>query len=150
MQPTFTPILGSALAFAFKQATTEGKITIGVLLIVSIFSWIVIISKPRQLLRPRAAAKNFFTASRSTRDPLEIARRGEEFEGAPAYELYYTGAEEIEYQLKNNPVQITRVKPVNATGSGDTDVLAREITTKISPSSFDSVRVALERAARQQ
>src|SRR5947207_1565243 len=41
----FSPILGSALEFAFKQATTEGKLTICVLIIVSVFSWTVIISK---------------------------------------------------------------------------------------------------------
>jgi biopolymer transport protein ExbB/TolQ len=32
----------------------------------------------------------------------------------------------------------------------ETDIIARQITTKISPSSFESVRVALERAASQQ
>src|SRR5208283_3609895 len=71
------------------------------------------------------------------------------------YELYYTGAEELEYQLKNNPVQVVRVKSlVNRSGpaatGAETDMLARQITTKISPSSFESVRVALERAASQQ
>src|SRR5215468_10203267 len=88
-----------ALRFAFEKATTEGKITIGVLIVVSIFSWTVIITKARQLIRARSAGKKFFTAYRETRDPLEIARRGEEFDGAPAFELYYVGAEEIEYHL---------------------------------------------------
>ena len=60
-----------------------------------------------------------------------------------------------EYHLKNNPVQVARVKSLvaaaNACATGaETDILARQITTKISPSSFDSVRVALERAASQQ
>src|SRR5215831_7668788 len=151
----FSPCFGSALDFAFKQATIEGKITIGCLLIVSIFSWTVIITKARQLIRARSATKKFFTAYRSTRDPLEMARRGEEFDGAPAYELYYTGAEETEYHLKNNPVQITTIRSRNTPppipgSSAETDILARQITTKISPSSFESVRVALERAASQQ
>ena len=48
----------------------------------------------------RKAAKKFFAAYRATRDPMEIARRGEEFDGAPAYELYYVGAEETELQLE--------------------------------------------------
>src|SRR5262245_47321147 len=106
----FSPMLASgALDFAFKQATTEGKITIVALIIVSIFSWTVIITKSRQLYRARKAANKFFKRYRETRDPLEIARKGEEFDGAPAYELYYVGAEEIEYQLKNNPVQVVRI-----------------------------------------
>src|SRR5262245_49260913 len=150
----YNPFFGSALDFAFKQATPEGKLTIGALVVVSIFSWTVIITKARQLIRARRAATKFFASYRATRDPLEIARRGEEFDGAPAYELYYTGAEETEYHLKNNPVQVVRVKSVapsqpSATGA-ETDIIARQITTKISQSSFESVQVALERAASQQ
>jgi biopolymer transport protein ExbB/TolQ len=152
---TFSPILANAMSFALKQATVEGKITIGVLFIVSIFSWMVIITKARQLIRARRAGKRFFEAYRATRDPLEIARRGEEFDGAPAYELYYTGAEEAQYHLKNNPVSVTSIKstmnPPPLPGIGaETDIIARQITTKISLSSFESVRVALERAASQQ
>jgi biopolymer transport protein ExbB/TolQ len=144
-----------AVRFAVDKATPEGKITIVVLIIVSIFSWTVIISKSRQLYRARKMGKKFFTAYRATRDPLELARSGQEFDGAPAYELYYTGAEESEYQLKNNPVQVTHVRrPASpslpsATGA-QTDYVAREITTKMSSSSFESVRVSLERAASQQ
>ena len=150
-----TPFFASALQFAFDKATPEGKTTICALLILSIFSWTVIISKARQLIRARKMGKRFFKAYRATRDPLEIARRGEQFDGAPAYELYYIGAEEIEYQLKNNPVQVSRMRSVapssgpSATGA-ETDHVARQITTKISTSSFDSVRVQLERAASSE
>src|SRR6266404_7833459 len=138
-----------ALRFAFEKATIEGKITIGVLIVVSIFSWTVIISKGRQLYRARKIGKKFFIAYRATRDPLDIYRRKEEFDGAPAYELYYTGAEETEYHLKNNPVQITRVQSIvpGISTQAQTDVIARSIPTKISHASFESVRVALERAA---
>src|SRR5215467_2868383 len=146
----FVPLFASgALRFAFEKATTEGKITIGALIVVSIFSWTVIISKARQLYRARKMGKKFFVAYRATRDPLDIYRRKEEFDGAPAYELYYTGAEETEYHLKNNPVQIQRVQSVlpGISTQAQTDVIARSITTKISHASYDSVRVALERAA---
>jgi biopolymer transport protein ExbB/TolQ len=152
----FSPCFASgALKFAFEKATTEGKITIGVLFLLSVFSWTVIISKARQLYRAIKAGKKFFAAYRETRDPLEIARRGEEFDGAPAYELYYQGAKELEYQLKNNPIHVRQIKSLmqsteaSATGA-ETDIVARQITTKISAASFDSVRVTLERAASAQ
>ena len=46
----FSPILASgALRFAFEKATPEGKITIGFLFVLSMFSWTVIITKGRQL-----------------------------------------------------------------------------------------------------
>ena len=152
----FSPFFASgALRFAFEKATTEGKMTICALVILSVFSWTVIITKARQLYRARKAAKKFFKAYRETRDPLELARRGEEFDGAPAYELYYTGAEETEYHLKNNPVQVEQFKSMASGGSPgakmvETDILARQITTKISGGSFDQVRVSLERAASAQ
>src|SRR5436190_21089964 len=144
-----TPFVASgALRFAFEKATTEGKICIGVLIVVSIFSWTVIISKARQLYRARKMGKKFFTAYRATRDPLDIYRRKEEYDGAPAYELYYTGAEEAEYHLKNNPVHIEQVRSVvpGIATQAHTDMIARAITTQISHVSFDSVGVSLARS----
>lgn len=123
------PILASgALTFAFEKATTEGKITIGVLLVLSLFSWTIIITKLRQLLIARKWAKKFFAAYASTRDPLDIKRKREDFEGAPAYQLYLRGADELDYHLKTNPVVLgTR--------------------TGITRPAFDAVKVTLEEAA---
>src|SRR5437762_6557818 len=134
MQPlALMPMFATSLAFQFalKKATTEGKITICVLALVSMFSWTVIITKARQIYRARKMAKKFFKAYRATRDPLELARQGADYDGAPAFELYYTGAEELEYHLKNNPVEVKGEK-------------------KISHSAFDSVKVTLERIASAQ
>jgi biopolymer transport protein TolQ len=141
-----------ALGFAWKHLTKEGFCTILALLVVSIFSWTVIISKARQLIRARRMSKKFYAAYRGTRDPLDIYRRKGEYDGAPAYELYVTGAEEAEYHLKNNPVHIEQpagIVPGIAT-QAHTDMIARAITTKISHASFDSVRVSLERAASEE
>jgi biopolymer transport protein ExbB/TolQ len=132
-----TSMLASgALDFAFKQATTEGKMTIGALVVVSIFSWTVIITKGRQLIRARKMGKRFFAAYRATRDPLELYRSKKEFDGAPAYELYATGAEEMEYHLKNNPLEVRR-----ASASG---AAPKPRTTR---AAFEAIRAALERAA---
>jgi biopolymer transport protein ExbB/TolQ len=141
-----------ALNFAWKHLTREGLCTIFALLIVSIFSWSVIITKTRQLLRARKMSKKFFSEYRATREPLEIFSSKKEFSGAPAFELYITGAEELSYHLKNNPVEYHPVPTFasandGSQGSGDTDIIAQSISTKISRSSFESVQVALERAA---
>lgn len=145
-------VSGSAITFAWKHLTKEGFSTIIALLIVSIFSWTVIITKARQLYRARKMSKKFFAAYRATRDPLETFRSQQEFDGAPAFELYYAGAEEMDYHLKNNPVPVQRIQSVASPGKdgalrAQTDVLARSVTTKISLTSFESVRVALEREA---
>jgi biopolymer transport protein TolQ len=129
---TFTPLLASgALQFAFEKATIEGKITIGALVIVSLLSWTVIISKARQLYRARKFTKKFFAAYRAVRDPLEIHRKQEDYDGAPVNEVYYVGVEELEYHLKNNPVTIRG-------------------QVKISQASFDTVRVVMERAVSSE
>ena len=132
MITTIHPFLASgALQFAFEKATTEGKITIGCLFLLSMFSWTIIITKFRQLWIARKASKKFFAAYSSTRDPLDIQKRGEEFDGAPAYQLYARGAEELAYQYKNNPVTVKGER-------------------RISRASFEAVKVILEEAAAAQ
>ncbi len=150
MTPMIQPMLAdNAAVFAIKNATTEGQVTVVVLLLLSLFSWTIIITKFRQLWIARRAAKKFFTAYNATRDPMDIKKRGEEFEGAPAWDLYDRGAEEILYQLKNNPVQV-KAGVIHSTGDGNTDHLSRAVTTKISPGSYEAVKVVLEEAAGAQ
>jgi biopolymer transport protein TolQ len=117
-----------ALQFAFEKATLEGKITIGALLILSLFSWTIIITKIRQLFIATKWSKRFLAAYASTRDPLDIRRQKTDFDGSPAFELYQRGAEELEYHLRENPV------PVRG-------------TARISTPSFEAVKVVLEEAA---
>src|SRR5450432_127278 len=150
---TLEPMMAAnAAVFAIKNATAEGKITVIVLLLLSLFSWTIILSKFRQLLIARAATKKFLEAYASTRDPLDIQRQNQEFDGAPAYQLYIRGADELLYQLKNNPVSVAgRLRPVVELPPGieneHTDLLAKTNVTKISTASFDAVRVTLEEAA---
>jgi biopolymer transport protein ExbB/TolQ len=144
------PILANAAVYAIENATTEGKITVIVLLILSLFSWTIIITKFRQLTIARRTTKKFMAAYASTRDPLDIKKRGEEFDGAPAYALYERGAEEVLYHLKNNPVEMKGAVAVQSLGEGNTDHLARANTTKISTASYEAVKVVLEEAAAAQ
>ncbi len=123
------PILASnAAVYAIQNATIEGKITVVVLLVLSLFSWTIILTKFRQLNIARKAAKKFLTAYSATRDPLDIRRKGEEYEGAPTYQLYISGADELDFQLKTNPVTVKGER-------------------RISTASFDAVKVVLEESA---
>ncbi len=144
------PILANAAVYAIKNATAEGKTTCAVLVLLSLFSWTIIISKIRQLAIARSSTKKFMAAYASTRDPLDIKKRGEEFEGAPAYALYERGAEEVLYHLKNNPVEVKGSVVVQSLGEGNTDHLARANTTKITTASYEAVKVVLEEAASAQ
>jgi len=64
-------------------------------------------------------------------DPLEVKRKGEEFEGAPAYQLYIRGADELDYQLTHNPVTVKNQQ-------------------RISPASYEAIKVVLEEAAASE
>ncbi len=150
------PMFANAVSFAVDKLTTEGKMTIVMLIFLSLFSWTVMISKGRQLIKASTMARKFFSAYRATREPMELYNKEQEFVGAPAYEVYFTGAEELAYHLKNNPVIVSQVDAVKSENPDDlakhaeTDYFARANTVKISGASFESVRVALERAVSAQ
>jgi biopolymer transport protein ExbB/TolQ len=126
---TIHPLLADgALQFAFEKATIEGKITIGVLFILSMFSWSIIITKSRQLAIARKAARRFLAAYATVRDPLEIKRSGAKFPGAPVFHLYVRGVEELSYHLEHNPLTV-------------------QGKTRVSAAAFDAVKVVLEETA---
>src|ERR1022692_86707 len=125
IQPVFA---SGALQFAFEKATIEGKITIGALFILSMFSWTIIITKFRQLYIARKWAKKFFTAYAATRDPLDIRNKKEDFEGAPAFQVYIRGADELGYHLEKNPVTVKGER-------------------RVSTAAYEAVKVTLEEAA---
>jgi len=128
IEPMFA---ANAAVYAIENATTEGKATVIVLLGLSLFSWTIILTKFRQLSIARRMTKKFMAVYASTRDPLDIKKRGEEFDGAPAYTLYERGADELAYQLEKNPVTVKGER-------------------RISTSSFEAVKVVLEEAAAGQ
>jgi biopolymer transport protein ExbB/TolQ len=145
-----SPILAvNAMRFAIEKATPEGKSTMTALLVLSLFSWTIIITKARQLIIARKWAGKFFAAYEATRDPLDIKRKKESFEGAPAYHLYVRGAEELEYHLKTYPVHVKGRPDMTSdpSGHGQTEILIRTSNTRISMASFEAVKVVMEEAA---
>jgi biopolymer transport protein ExbB/TolQ len=146
-----SPLLAAnALEFAIRKATLEGKLTMSALLLLSLFSWTIIITKSRQLVIARKWARRFFAAYDATRDPLDIKRKNETFEGAPAYELYVRGADELEYHLKSYPVHVKARADTTSDphlGHGQTEVFVRSSSTRISMASFEAVKVVMEERA---
>lgn len=121
----------NSFSFALQNATTEGKCTMGALGLLSLFSWTIIISKARQIMIARKWTKKFFAAYNESRDPLDIRKKAAAFDGAPAYEVYIRGADELDYQLQNHPVMVK----------------GRQ---RVTMASFDAVRVVMEESASAQ
>ncbi len=132
MTTLIQPMLAvNAAAFALQKVTTEGLVTAIVLVVLSLFSWTIIITKFRQLWIARATSKKFLAAYAETRDPLDIHKKKLSFEGSPGYQLYARGAEELAYQYEHNPVTVKGER-------------------RISQASFEAVKVVLEEAAAEQ
>jgi biopolymer transport protein ExbB/TolQ len=98
------PLLASgALQFAFERATTEGKVTIGALVVLSFFSWTVIVTKAHQLYLAVKLTRKFMTAYDATNHPLELPRTAGPFDVAPAFRVYCRAAKEVERLVKIAP-----------------------------------------------
>ena len=89
------------IAFALNHATLEGKITITTLLIFSLISWTVIINKFRQLTKGRSRTRRFLAAYSGSEGPLDLYEQGSQkaLVGAPAYDVYMAGSEELTKQV---------------------------------------------------
>jgi biopolymer transport protein ExbB/TolQ len=85
------------IGFALSHATLEGKITILVLVIFSLASWSVIVSKFLQLAKARRRNRLFLDTYSKTRSPLALFSKGpiKQFQGSPMYDLYWGGCEEL-------------------------------------------------------
>ena len=117
LSPLESLLASTALQFAFDRATSEGKMTIGALLVLSFVSWSVIINKACQLHRARKATRHFLASFRATTAPLELKRAGRTFEGAPMFELYRRTTEELERLLAQVPLPPQGPKRISASDS---------------------------------
>jgi len=96
-------IASGALQFAFDKATPEGKMTVGALVILSFFSWSVIVTKSRQLYLAAKLTRKFMAAYAATGNPLEFPRSGAQFDRVPAFQVYCRAANEVERLLRIAP-----------------------------------------------
>ena len=86
MTPFIHPMLAAnAAVYAIQNATTEGKATVIALLVLSLFSWTIIITKFRQLQHRAQGGQKVFRRLRLHARPAGHQETGEEFDGAPAY-----------------------------------------------------------------
>ena len=89
----FPPVLANSdggLIYAFEQSTAPGKAVLIALMLASVFSWSVMVSKFRLLNSVRKHRGEFIDVFRSNRDPLHLYAGGLAFPGAAAYAVYET------------------------------------------------------------
>jgi biopolymer transport protein ExbB/TolQ len=129
------PILASGgLGYAFRESTVEGKAVIFCLLIASIFSWSVTVTKFLQVRRARKNNALFLREFRRGEHPLGLFQRPIRYDGSPLFNIYRAGCGEAAFQLTGE--------------SSDSTALESKLraNTKLTPLAMASIRSALERA----
>lgn len=92
-------ILASGMDYALHQATGPGLFVVVVLLLLSSFSWAVMITKYQMLRRVRRTTEAFLAAFRNAVNPLQLDAAGEQFETAPAFRIYREASQALAARL---------------------------------------------------
>jgi biopolymer transport protein TolQ len=127
-------LAAGGLLFAFEHSTVAGKMVLALLCVGSIFSWSIMITKMRVIQFARKQTARFREAFRKDRQPLRLFQSSARFPGAPLFNVYRAGCEEMTFHLL---------------GSAEVDETFRarlEIADKISPAQMHAVNAAMERA----
>src|SRR2546425_7855221 len=127
-------LAAGCLLFAFEHSPVAGKTVLFFLCVVSVFSWSIMITKMRVIQFARKQTAHFRTAFRKDRQPLRLFQSNARFPGAPIFNVYRAGCQEMTFHLL---------------GSAEVDETFRarlEIADKISPAQMGAVNAAMERA----
>ncbi len=123
----------SGIFYAFEELSLSGIIICVSLFVLSCFSWAVMITKFRMIVKARRQTEQFTEAFRDCRNPLNLYQEGTHLTGTPLYNIYMTGAAELSYQT---------------TGSVEADETFHARLTsapKITSSQMDSVGNTMDR-----
>jgi biopolymer transport protein ExbB/TolQ len=116
----------------------SGKLVIVLLLLGSIFSWSVMVTKFIMIRRARAETNRFLRRFRTSRKPLALYQNREAYLDSPAYQVYLAGCRELTFHLLGTP----EIDDTFSTRLAEAD--------RISPVAMNAVRSALEREVGEQ
>ena len=129
------PLLADGFRFALSESTVPGIVICAILLIISSFTWTVMVTKFRTVSRARRESEKFLKMFRASKDPLSAYANGANAKEAPLFHVYQSGCQEISYQILGDD-------------EVDQSYLARvQSADRISPSQMNGVQLAMERAA---
>lgn len=130
--------MAAGLVFAWNASTMEGKVVIFILVVGSVFSWSVMVTKFLFVRQARKENARFLRRFRESRQPLELFEQQKTFGPSPLAAVYASGARELSFHLLGSSV-------VDETYS------ARLVgAPRIDSTSMTSVRSALERSVGEE
>jgi biopolymer transport protein ExbB len=119
------------LATIFKNITIDGLVIIGLLLVLSGISWMVMISKGVFLFSTAKGNKTFLNTYRQAGDPVELSTGINNFNGSGLYRIYENGCKALDLN-----------KPRTAVDPGECDI--PEDKPVISKVRLDTFKATLE------
>lgn len=126
------------IVYALYHSTVVAKVIIAILMIGSIFSWSVMVTKIITIRRVRRETALFLKKFRSSRRPLTLFQLHESYSGSPAYWVYNAGCRELIFHMLGS----TELDESLAARISDAD--------KISTVAMGAVRSAMEREVGEQ
>ncbi len=129
-----TLFAAGGLTFAFEHSTIAGKLILLALCLGSIFSWSVMITKMRVVQFARKQTARFRAEFKKDRQPLRLFEQNARFPGAPLYNVYRAGCEEMSFHLLGSP----EVDETFRARLGEAE--------RITPAQMSAVSAAMERA----
>ncbi len=133
-----TPLpLASGLLFGLKNASTAGLVICGLLVVLSIASWVAMIRKFGLLKHARGANSLFCDDLRRSPHPLSLYQAGERFATAPMFHVYHAACQELAFYLLGTDV-------VDASFSRRLQTAGR-----VTPSEMHAVRETMNRAVSE-
>jgi biopolymer transport protein ExbB/TolQ len=121
------------IVYAFWHSNLAGKAVIACLMVGSIFSWSVMVSKLYMVHRAKRETRFFLKRFRAARKPLAIYQNREPYPDSPTYAVYLAGCRELTFHL------------LGTTEIDDTFSQRLAEADRISPVAMNAVRSALER-----
>jgi biopolymer transport protein TolQ len=120
--------------YSIQESSLAGKLICVALVVLSCFSWAVMITKLRLVLKARKQAAQLEEAFRDCSNPLDLYNEGTHLTRTPHYGVYMTGAAELAYQV---------------TGSAEIDENFHERLAdsgRIKPTQMSAVENSMDRA----
>jgi len=131
--PFGTPVLADGFQYALKESTWPGIIVCIILMVLSCFSWAVMVTKIRVLRKAKKQSALFLSIFRQSATPLQVYAEEKSFQGSPLYAVYLSGCRELSFHLLGSPEV------------DDTFKSRLDNASQLSPPQMERVTVAMER-----
>jgi biopolymer transport protein ExbB/TolQ len=136
--PLFSfPVVAMGLDFALSHSSASSWIVCGLILVLSVMSWLIIAMKLHLLRTSQAGNGEFLQVFRHSSHPLFVFQAGEHFETSPLYHIYQAAARELAFHLVGVD-QPDRTFSQRLQGAG-----------KITSSQANAIRRCMERAMNE-